>query len=228
MTYVKNRPLVLLWDQRKKLQALQRRTLKWLDFEMNDRVFAQGFKISIFYKENCAKYINENFFPLKKLRPSGRIYNLNIIPGWGPRWQIQLKAEVVCSTWNRQRQAVGGGRGKSPVSGKSTVIWAASLVAQMVKNLPAMEETWVWSLGQEDPLEKELATHSSILAWPMSIILQRVGHNWATNTYIHTYVHILHTHCHLRKVASGQQWYKIQRRVWFRNPSRQTTITGAI
>ena len=35
----------------------------------------------------------------------------------------------------------------------------------MVKNLPAMQETWVKSLGQEDPLEKEMATHSSILAW---------------------------------------------------------------
>ena len=40
----------------------------------------------------------------------------------------------------------------------------ASLVAQMVKNLPAMQETWVRVLGQEDPLEKEVATHSSILA----------------------------------------------------------------
>ena len=40
-----------------------------------------------------------------------------------------------------------------------------SLIAQLVKNLPAMRETWVWSLGQEDPLEKEKATHSSILAW---------------------------------------------------------------
>ena len=41
----------------------------------------------------------------------------------------------------------------------------ASLVAQSVKNLPAMQETWVGSLGQEDPLEKERATHFSILAW---------------------------------------------------------------
>ena len=40
-----------------------------------------------------------------------------------------------------------------------------SLVAQTVKNLPAMQETWVWSLGQEDPLEEEMATCSSILAW---------------------------------------------------------------
>ena len=41
----------------------------------------------------------------------------------------------------------------------------ASIVAQMVKNLPAMQETWDWSLGQEDPLEEGMVTHSSILAW---------------------------------------------------------------
>ena len=41
----------------------------------------------------------------------------------------------------------------------------ASLVAQTVKNLPPMQETWVQSLSQEDPLEKEMATHSSIVAW---------------------------------------------------------------
>ena len=41
----------------------------------------------------------------------------------------------------------------------------ASLVAQLVKNLPAMQETWVRSLSQEDPLEKEMATHFSNLAW---------------------------------------------------------------
>ena len=40
-----------------------------------------------------------------------------------------------------------------------------SLVAQMVKRLPAMRKTWVQALGQEDLLEKEMATHSSILAW---------------------------------------------------------------
>ena len=43
-------------------------------------------------------------------------------------------------------------------------LFSASLVAQMVKNLPAMQETQVQSLGQEDPLGKEMATHSSILA----------------------------------------------------------------
>ena len=47
------------------------------------------------------------------------------------------------------------------------LIWA-SLLAQLVKNLPAMQETWILSLGWEDPLEKEMATHSSILAWKIS------------------------------------------------------------
>ena len=56
------------------------------------------------------------------------------------------------------------------------------MVAQTVKNLPAMWETWIQSLGWEDPLEKEKATHFSILAWRISwavtsMGLQRVGHN---------------------------------------------------
>ena len=45
-----------------------------------------------------------------------------------------------------------------------TYNWA-SLVAQLVKNLPEIQETWVQFLGQEDPLEKEMATHSSIFIW---------------------------------------------------------------
>ena len=44
----------------------------------------------------------------------------------------------------------------------------ASLVAQMLKNLSAIRETWVWSLGQEDLLEKEMATHCTVLAWKFS------------------------------------------------------------
>ena len=46
-----------------------------------------------------------------------------------------------------------------------THIYGSSLVAQMVKHLPTMRETWVRSLGWEDLLEKEMATHSSILVW---------------------------------------------------------------
>ena len=53
----------------------------------------------------------------------------------------------------------------------------SSLVAQMVMNPPAMEETWVQSLGREDPLEEGMATHSSILAW--RIPMDR-GAWWAT------------------------------------------------
>ena len=65
-------------------------------------------------------------------------------------------------------------------------------VAQMIKNLPAMQETQVRSLGLEDPLEKGMAVHSSILAWRIpwteepgglqSVGLQRIRHNWVTNT----------------------------------------------
>ena len=65
-------------------------------------------------------------------------------------------------------------------------IWAF-LVTQSVKNLPAMQETWVHSLGQEDPLEKEMAAHSSILAWRIpwteepgglkSMVSQRIRHD---------------------------------------------------
>ena len=57
-------------------------------------------------------------------------------------------------------------RRQSPFTGKwEKLNGMASLVAQMVKNLPAMRETQVWSLGQEDPLEKGMDTHSRILAW---------------------------------------------------------------
>ena len=58
-----------------------------------------------------------------------------------------------------------------------SILWA-SLVAQMVKNLPAMQETQVLSLGWEGPLEKRKATHSSILAWRIpSMGSQRVRHD---------------------------------------------------
>ena len=65
--------------------------------------------------------------------------------------------------------------------------YRASPVTQMVKNLPAVQETWVRSLGLEDPLEKEMATHSNVLPWRIpwteepgglqSVGSQRDGHN---------------------------------------------------
>ena len=64
---------------------------------------------------------------------------------------------------------------------------------QTVKNLPEMEETRVQSLGREDPLENDVATHSSIFSWRIpwteepgglqSMGLQRVGHDWVTNRF---------------------------------------------
>ena len=59
----------------------------------------------------------------------------------------------------------GSGRSFGEGIGYQLQYFWTSLVAQMVKNLPAMWETWVQSLGHEDPLEKEMATHSSTLAW---------------------------------------------------------------
>ena len=69
-------------------------------------------------------------------------------------------------------------------------VFGASLEAQTVKRLPAMREARVWFLGREDPLEKEMAIHSSTLAWKIPWMeepdrlqftgSQRVGHDWAT------------------------------------------------
>ena len=71
--------------------------------------------------------------------------------------------------------------------------FGASLVAQMVKNSPAVQETQVRFLGRENPMEKGMATHSGILAWRIpwisgrlkSLGSQRVGHDWVTNTVKH-------------------------------------------
>ena len=92
---------------------------------------------------------------------------------------------------------------------QSTIIWKhisnlTSLVAQMVKNLLAGQETWVWLLSWEDPLDKGMATHSSIPAWRIpwtekpgglqSMGSQRVRHDWATNISLHfiydIYIHV--------------------------------------
>ena len=77
-------------------------------------------------------------------------------------------------------------------------------MAQKAKNLPAMQETWVQSLGQEDPPEKEMAAHSSILAWRIlwteepgwlqSMGPQKAGHDWATNTNTHIFFGELSVH----------------------------------
>ena len=83
----------------------------------------------------------------------------------------KLRMEKCC----RFVVAFGNYRGKTCAHGQLT------LIAQLGKNPPAMLETWVWSLGWEDPLEKGKAIHSSI----QSMGLQTVGHDWATFTSLH-------------------------------------------
>ena len=79
-------------------------------------------------------------------RIAGRCFNL-----WATREAYRMNLIRICKgiTWLSPRYNTT----------------KASLVAQMVKNLPSMQETWVWSLGWEDPLEEGMATHSIILAW---------------------------------------------------------------
>ena len=90
-----------------------------------------------------------------------------------------------------------------------TSLHNASLVAQLVKNPPAMQETWVRSLGWEDPLEKGKATYSGILAWRIPWTVQSMGHKELDMTeqlsLIHIYVYIYI----LLKFFSTVVYYKI-------------------
>jgi len=96
-----------------------------------------------------------------------------------PSWGFPGSSAGKESTCNAGDPSSIPGSGRFPGEGIVYPLqhsWA-SLVAQMVKNPPAMQETWVQSLGWEDPLEECLATHSSILAW--RVLLDR-GAWWAT------------------------------------------------
>ena len=83
--------------------------------------------------------------------------------------------------------------------GVRSTIGLSSLMAQTEKHLPTVRETRVWSLGWEAPLEKEMATHSSTLAWKIpwmeepgglqSVGSQRVRHDWATSLSVFTFMH---------------------------------------
>ena len=86
-------------------------------------------------------------------------------------------------------------------------MYGASLVAQTVKRLPAMRETRVQSLGQEDPLEKEMATHSSILAWRIPWMeepgrLQSTGSQSRTRLSDFTFFSLYHMCMYVRSVVS--------------------------
>ena len=101
---------------------------------------------------------------------------------WWPKWE-----------WNLEKR-------------EYMYIYRASLVAQMVKHLPAMKETWVQSLGREDPLEKEIAAHSSILAWRSPRTeepdrLESMGYTESdmTEWLTHACIHIADSLCYKQK-----------------------------
>ena len=112
--------------------------------------------------------------PLEKIKATH-----SSIPAWRISWT---------SPWGRKEYMT---------EQLSLSLFWTSLMAQPVRSLPAMQEIWIWSLGWEDPLEKEMATHSSILVWNIPwtekpgrlqfMGSQRVGHNWATSLHIENY-----------------------------------------
>ena len=75
------------------------------------------------------------------------------------------------------------------------LVWWASLAAQTVKNLLAVQETWVPSLGQEDPLEKGMAIHSSILAWRILWTYHGVAKSWTQLSNFHSFGKDVCLHC---------------------------------
>ena len=106
-----------------------------------------------------------------------------------------LRALLGCSGWSKNLIDVKQINRRKPNRRLITCIHRTSLVVQMVKCLPTIQETRVRSLGQEDPLEKEMETHSSTLVWKIpwmeepgrlqSMGLQRVGQDWETSLTIH-------------------------------------------
>ena len=103
-----------------------------------------------------------------------------------------LKTEVLCSAHREMLSCFSKPDFLvEPIYRDIIILLRVALVAQRLKRLPAMWESWVQSLGWEDPLEKEMAIHSCFLAWRIpwteepgglqSTRSQRVGHDWATS-----------------------------------------------
>ena len=129
----------------------------------------------------------------------------------GCKWKICIGCDVLLSEewWGRDHpfgmwSCSPAWLSLSPVIKgfyEGIINYPASLVAQMVKSLLAMRETWVRSQYQEDPLEKGMATHFSIPAWRIpwteepgglqSVGSQRVRHDWAINAHTHTHTHTI-------------------------------------
>ena len=98
-------------------------------------------------------------------------------------WVFSSKVSVISLWYQRYNDIIPGpGRFAGERIGYPLQCSWASLVAQLVKNLPALQETWVWSLGWEDPLEKGKVTHSSILTWEFHELHSPWGHKESNTT----------------------------------------------
>ena len=137
---------------------------------------------------------------LPSIFPSIRVFSVSVLHiGWPKYWSFST------SSSNKYSGLISLGltdlfslqsKGLSRVFSRTTVWKHQFLVAQTVKNLPEMQKTQLQSLGQEGPLEKGMASHSSILAWTIpwteepgglqSRGSQRVGHDWAKNTFTYS------------------------------------------
>ena len=97
------------------------------------------------------------------------------------------------SACNARDPGPSPGWGRSPGGGKGCPLqysWA-SLVAQLVKNLPAMWEIWVRSLGWDDPLEKGKAAHSSTVTWRNGLYIHGVAKSWTQLSDFTSYIHLI-------------------------------------
>ena len=94
---------------------------------------------------------------------------------FSPKYRIEEQILGKHTHIHTLKHIVNLGKIKNKRGKTITVPHGPSLVAQSVKNMPAMQQTWVRSLGWEDPLEKEKATHSSILAWRIPWAVKSMG-----------------------------------------------------
>ena len=111
-------------------------------------------------------------------------------------------SSLIAKKWKQSKYHTVGGKLITPLNGeipnfkislRIKHFFSFSGSSDVIKNLPAMQKTQVWSPGQEDLLEKRMATHSSIITWRFPWTeepdrLQRVGHDWATNASPHPYL----------------------------------------
>ena len=153
--------------------------------------------------------VNEGMHDKTEKVDTQDLKNLQGCLGWNIL--VQQSPDFLAPGTSSAEDKVFSGPGEGRVSGwfKHITFYCAlraSLVAQRVRHLPAMQETWVWSLDEEDPLEKEMTTHSSTLAWkipwmeepgrlqPMGS--QRVRHDWTTSLLLYFYYYISSTSDH--------------------------------